>query len=152
MYGMLHKIFIIYVYYVTLLYRIRNIGLVSNLKLLLYLLYVLQKQPELDIFSRAGDYISKIFLAISGDIAHIAWSRIYRPGMSALLLGDAYRVEQVISNLPSSFLRCTAPFIRVSVDAVAGPEDGKETSASITVSVYLGRRPWYIQRELGESL
>jgi hypothetical protein len=32
------------------------------------------------------------------------------PGMSALLLGDAYRVEHVISNLPSSSLRCTAPF------------------------------------------
>ena len=53
--------------------------------------------------------------------------------MPAFLLGDAYRVEHVISNLLSNAIRFGA--FRVKVDAVAGPEDNEETSASITVSI-----------------
>ena len=81
MFGVLYKIFIIYIYYyVTLLYRIRSIRLVSNLKLLLYLLYVLQKQPELDIFSTT--------------FPRSSWPS---QEASPISLGEGYRPRDVIS-------------------------------------------------------
>ena len=64
---------------------------------------------------------------------HLRRHRPYRvekdiaPGMSALLLGDAYRVEQPACHQVLSGVRRHS-------DAVAGP-NGKETSASIMVSV-----------------
>eukprot|EP01036_Dinobryon_divergens_P033635 gene33635-biopygen26630 len=54
-----------------------------------------------------GDSISKIFLAFSGGIAakSLRVEKVISPGVPALLLGDAYRVEHVISNLLSNAIK-----------------------------------------------
>ena len=113
-----------------------------------------RSNQNLTYFFRAGDSISKIFLTFSGDrrqeTSPIPRGEGYLPGMSALLLGDAYRVEHVISNLPSSSLRSTAPF-RSECRRCCWTRRWRRDLCE-HYGVCLGRRPWYIQRELGESL
>ena len=102
-----------------------------------------------------SDSISKIFLALSGGLASktLRVERDIAAGVPALLIGDAYRVEHVISNLLSNAIKFSpvGGAIRVSVDAAPAPEPAEgggalrvgplayssssESCTSITVSV-----------------